>query len=782
MKKISKIIYILLLILFFTMTCVTAQENTTDIITTNDNIEDTTSIENTANTHEIEKTERTTTLKTSDNETTSEDSKTNISNTTISVDDLSARVATTINITARITSDSEEIVNSGKVVFKVNKESIKENNTPIYVNVNNGTAILTYTVPKSWNKTINIEAVYSGGSNFYSSRSNITTVTLITYDTTISIDSYNLKYNENIRLTSTITDEYGQLVSKGKLLYKINGGSIKQNNTPIYVNVKNGTAVLNYKVPESWIKNNITIEAVYGANELYNAARTKINVEKKDLTSSINVNMTNKTTFDIIYIPINVTDKNNELVSDGKVEVYLNNNLIGKTSLINGSRQLYLGKLANNTYNLGLKYTSPNYDTSTTNITFKVKNVKSSVDILLDTPQATQNATTLELRSYVTYTNSSLLKDVKDGYVIYYLNGKKIAKVNVNNSKALYNYTMPELVQTAIIDAEYYSTSNGNASATKTIKITTKSNLTNKNTQIRGNKDPTKTTVELVNGVPNLSLMTNYVWADENATYTLTKSQYQEVTVRDSYTLYLNNYMSQYVAFKTADEPNIYHVLRRQKWNVIEKALNTNLVLSNGGAYPESLTVNISGKEYTYSEVRDIQNTSYTCGPTSLSMCSQTLKTYASEYKCQNAAGTTYSDGSTTSGLKKAAEQFNMSATIYYNTTFDAALKELAKGGCALIFHTWNHYVAILDISNDSKQVLVGNPSGTYNEGSHDIPTKWLTVSYMKTCFNNYDTSGLILKTSYNLTSSQQKEVNNIYQSFGTKYIKSNTNERIPNT
>lgn len=48
--------------------------------------------------------------------------------------------------------------------------------------------------------------------------------------------------------------------------------------------------------------------------------------------------------------------------------------------------------------------------------------------------------------------------------------------------------------------------------------------------------------------------------------------------------------------------------------------------------------------------------------------------------------------------------------------------------------------------------------------------------------FNNYDTSGLVVKLKYNLKKSTKKSVNNYYYSMGTKWTRQNTAERIPNT
>ena len=713
------------------------------------------------------------------NKTAKGDSKTN---TNIEVENFTGKIGDNVQLKANVKDENDGIINAGKVLFKVNKETIKDNGQISYAPVVNSTAILNYTIPKSWNKTISLEAVYSGTSQYNSCRSNPLILDGMKLDTTVSIKSYNLAYQENIKLTAEVIDERGNPVSGGKAIYKINGATLKSNNTAIEVRVRNGSAVLNYTTPLSWTTNNITIQAVYSGNEIFEGSRS--NLSNQIIKEAIiNSNNLIKTTNDIVYLNVNVTDEYGNIVETGKIRLYQNNKLIGENSLINGKRELYLGKMSAGNHDFKLEFISPGYTKTAVPVSITVKNETPIVNLLLDIPQATQNANKLELRAYVTFNNTKYYKtNINSGYVLFKIDNNQIKKVGIVNSKALYNYTMPNDTSSHIIDAYYISGVYGNSTDTKIIQTVDKSKLNSENTAIKGNKNPLDNIIENVDGMPNISLMTNYVWADENATYTLTREQYQEITVQDSYSMYLNNFMSRYVAFKTKSEPDLYHVLRREKWNVIEKAINRNLVLSNGGAYPAEITANLRGVEYTYSEVRDIQNTSYTCGPTSLSMCSQTLKTYFSEYRGSIDAGSTYSDGSSTSGLASAARMHNMSATFYYNTTFDNALNELSKGGCALIFHTWNHYVAILDISKDKSRVLVANPSGSYNEGSHGMPTNWLTVSYVKSCFNNYDTSGLILKLNYNLSVTVKNQTNNMYNNFGAKYVKSNTSERIPNT
>ena len=300
---------------------------------------------------------------------------------------------------------------------------------------------------------------------------------------------------------------------------------------------------------------------------------------------------------------------------------------------------------------------------------------------------------------------------------------------------------------------------------------------------VKGNaKNPLLAKVPTKNGAPDLDYMTaGFVMANENAKYTLLKNQYLSVIKRDSYCFYLKNKLTKYVLFKTKDEPKYTHLLVREKWNVIERAINTKIVLKNKYNYwPAQITVNLKGKSYTYSEVRDVQDTGYTCGPTSASMCSQVLRHYVNEWHLGVKAGTSYYSGSSTSGLKYALEKFNMKCSYYYKSTFySKAIKQLKKGGCALIFHTWNHYVAVLDISSDGKKVLVGNPSGDYDQGSHNIPTNWMTVDYLYNQFNDYDTSGLIVKLKYNLSKATKSKVNYFYSNMGS-WNRGNTNERIP--
>ena len=374
----------------------------------------------------------------------------------------------------------------------------------------------------------------------------------------------------------------------------------------------------------------------------------------------------------------------------------------------------------------------------------------------------------------ITIGNSKLLTN---GYLRVYLSGprssisKKTIKIKIGNKAFTaktttegYAIIKPKMgVGTYDIEVSY-----GNYKVTKKVKC------------IKGNvKNPLKTKVKTKNGVPDIDVMpANFVMGDGNAKYTLKKSQYREVLKRDSYTLFLYGKLSKYTFFKTKESPKTYHILKREKWNVIERQLYKKLVKKNKKNYwPKTLTASLKGKSYTYAEVRDVQNKGYTCGPTSASVCSQVLKNYYSEKYFQIKMHVT--DGVNIPVIKKVLGKHHFKADYFYSNSFNSAIKKLKKGA-ALIAFLPNHYVSIIDVSKDGKKILVSNSYGKYNiGGASRVPTDWVSVKYFKSKFAGI---GLVVKLNYKLSKKVKQETKNYYNSMGAKFVRQNTNERIPDT
>ena len=371
----------------------------------------------------------------------------------------------------------------------------------------------------------------------------------------------------------------------------------------------------------------------------------------------------------------------------------------------------------------------------------------------------------------ITIGNTKLLTN---GYLRVYLSGPKSAiayktvKITIENKVFTKNTTAEGfIVIKPKLSAKTYTVTVNykNYSVSKKIKC------------ISGSvKDPLKTKIPVVNGKPDIDVMpSNYVMADNNAQYTLTKAQYKEVLKRDSYCLFLYGKLSKYTFFKTKALSKIYHVIKREKWNVIEQAINIKIVKKNSYNYwPSTITANLKGKSLTYSEVRDTQNTEYTCGPTSASVCSQVLKNYYSEkfFHTQTHAPR----GVNIPVLKKVLENNQFKATYFYSMNY--ALKQLKKGGAALIAFLPKHYVTIIDVSKDGKKVLVSNSYGKYDVGGNSkIPTNWVSLKKFNAKFQGI---GLVVKLNYKLSQPVKNQVKNCYYSMGINWARQNTNERIP--
>lgn len=59
------------------------------------------------------------------------------------------------------------------------------------------------------------------------------------------------------------------------------------------------------------------------------------------------------------------------------------------------------------------------------------------------------------------------------------------------------------------------------------------------------------------------------------------------------------------------------------------------------------------------------------------------------------------------------------------------------------------------------------------------MPTDWVSVKYFKSKFAGI---GLVVKLNYKLSKKVKQETKNYYNSMGAKFVRQNTNERIPDT
>ncbi|MBP3791581.1 MAG: hypothetical protein ILA26_06095 [Methanobrevibacter sp.] len=549
----------------------------------------------------------------------------------------------------------------------------------------------------------------------------------------ISIESKKVNCKDTLEIQ--LTNSSGDALKSKKII-----ASINDKKYPLTTNSK-GIAKLTIDLPAKTYKLTMSFEGDDNYTPVSKSFNIKVVKLQTKITESANFAVKGN------YLYFSLADSNGNRLANKKMTIKFNGKTYTKKTNQYGTAKLKI-KSSNSKYSIKAKFKGDNKHKSSSR-SLKI-HVISSRSIKIENTKVLTNGF---IRVYLKVAGKAVSKKVT-----LTIGNKKLSKKANSEGIAVFKpqvkagfYTVKAKV------GKYYS---------QKILMCYEGNV----------KDPLKEKVALKNGVPDVDLMPgNYVTGDGNAKYTLKKSQYKDVLKRDSYCLFLNNKLTKYTFFKTKSHPNLNHIISREKWNVIERAINTKLVKKNkNGYWPGKITVSLKGKSYTYPEVRDVQGTGYTCGPTSASVCSQVLKNYFCERYLAKISGTD-STGTSCPNMVAALQKNNFKCSYFYKSTFTSALNELKKGGAALIFHANNHYVSILDISGDGKKVLVSNSYGTYD----NIPTKWVKVSYMKNRFSPKWDESLIVRLNYNLPDAVKDSVNSYYSSFGTNWLKHSTGQGI---
>ena len=239
-------------------------------------------------------------------------------NTTITITPIKSSVGSIVNLSANVKDQNGEKVSGGKVIFKVNGITLKdEYNNVLYATLTDGLATLKYKVQAAWMKnTSYIEAVYGGNENCTSSRSKSSNILNITEGIAkVSLDksSFTVKSGETITLRAKIVDANGDNINRGKVVFKLNGKTLTdKNGKTLQANVAGGEAVLEYTIPSTYSSRTYNLTAVYGG-EGYTRSQTtgKLTINKKGVTINTDSITTknNKTT-----LKATITDETGELL------------------------------------------------------------------------------------------------------------------------------------------------------------------------------------------------------------------------------------------------------------------------------------------------------------------------------------------------------------------------------------------------------------------------------------------------------------------------------------
>ena len=183
------------------------------------------------------------------------------------MDNITASVGESVNLTVRLTDENGLSIENGKVVFKVNGKTLKDTTGKvIYVKVSDGVASLQYLLNSTAGTQLIVQATYSGLSRYNSAKIE-STVFINDLTPTIRCEDITANKSTQITLNAWINDG-SNVVNAGKVVFKINGKTVKdENGKVIYAKVVNGHASVTYTIPDNMKSKNYTITAVFISSE-----------------------------------------------------------------------------------------------------------------------------------------------------------------------------------------------------------------------------------------------------------------------------------------------------------------------------------------------------------------------------------------------------------------------------------------------------------------------------------------------------------------------------------
>ena len=161
-------------------------------------------------------------------------------------------------------------------------------------------------------------------------------------NTKIVLETINAQVGDTINLKAYVYDIYGNPINTGRVVFKVNGKTIKDaNGNIIYATVKDGIATIeNYTVPANWFKIKSVLNVVYGGTSTYEQTRTNntipMNITKKTATMTMTTNATTAKPGQTIKITVKITEKDAN-VNEGRVLFKVN----GKTMRDNEGYIIY---------------------------------------------------------------------------------------------------------------------------------------------------------------------------------------------------------------------------------------------------------------------------------------------------------------------------------------------------------------------------------------------------------------------------------------------------------
>ena len=241
--------------------------------------------------------------------------------TSITFDDIQALKNTPVTLTATVIDEFKNNLTSGIVRFTDSTGNIIAEITPV-----NGVATTTATFTTTGESTITV--TYTPTSTGISTSTSNATLTIEEPQTQLSIEKVTLTAGETVTLTATVTDQAGNNITGGKVVFKVNGKTVKDaNGKVIYAKVVDGVATVEYTVPDNMNGKDLNITVTYSGSGKYNKATTGITTTVEETTPTFTTESVTGSAGTTIQLKATITD-GDKVINTGKVVFKINSKTV----------------------------------------------------------------------------------------------------------------------------------------------------------------------------------------------------------------------------------------------------------------------------------------------------------------------------------------------------------------------------------------------------------------------------------------------------------------------
>ena len=373
------------------------------------------------------------------------------------------RVNENIKLTFTLTDANKNPVNAQRITANVNNKKYT------LTSDKKGVATLEYLVNKD-DKNITITANYDGNTSYMASTSNLSLNRTYKLDVQLLTGSFNTKPGDTVKLVAHITDNNLD-INGGQLVFKLNGLSLKDaKDNPVIVAIKNGLAIMEYKIPDSLGARVHNLTAVYSSRD-YQRVELSTPMTIVKYTTHIDVNPL-YTSSDIIRLTAQVVDQNNHALNkqttmcikingksytfnttNGTINYTINQTLKDgyyNMTIISGENGKYLASSVKTLLVKSDKLIKTNYINNTLNAKEVLKSGDTKTGKILSILTGSSTVKVGDRLKLVAHLSEDVM-DITGGQLVFKLNGMSLkdenystVMVNIREGLGVLDYKIPD--------------------------------------------------------------------------------------------------------------------------------------------------------------------------------------------------------------------------------------------------------------------------------------------------------------------------------------------------